>query len=237
MDHPSRAAVQGYARLAGLLFLITFVAGGFGEAYAPDRLIASGNAVQTMANLTAHPSLYHWSFIAYLTEAFCDIGIAVLFYLLLKPVGRGLALATLMLGLFSTAFYAACELFYFALPQVILRHPDYWKAFTSEQAATLVQLSMYLFNYGAGFSLIFYGAGWIIRGWLMIRSGFLPRILGALMILGGVGFALHTLAQVLAPQFQSGLMLLAMAPGGVLLGFWLLIRGIDQAKWEAGAAT
>ena len=236
MDHPTGKAVQGYARLAGLLFLITFVAGGFGEDYAPDLLISDAGGAATVANLTAHPALYHWSFIAYLTEAFCDIGIAVLFYLLLKPVGRGVALATLMLGLFSTAFYAVCEVFYFGLPQVILRHPGFWQG--TGQADTLVQLSMYLFNYGAGFSLIFYGAGWILRGWLMIRSGFLPRVLGALMILGGVGFASHTLAQVLAPQLQSGLMLLSLAPGGVLLGFWLLIRGVDAAKWveRAGAS-
>jgi hypothetical protein len=217
-----------------VLFLITFVAGGFGEDYAPNGLIADGNAAQTMANLAAHPALYHWSFIAYLTEAFCDLGIAALFYLILKPAGRGLALVTFSLGLFSTAFYAACELFYFGLPQVVLRHPDILAGFTKPQVDGLVQLSMYLFNYGAGFTLVFYGAGWIIRGWLMIRSGFFPKLLGALMILGGAGFVAHTLTQVLAPAYESGLMLLALAPGGLLLGLWLIFKGVNVEKWLAG---
>jgi hypothetical protein len=229
--------VQAWARTAGILILITFVAGGFGEGYAPDRLIADSGGAATLANLMAHPALYHWSFAAYLTEAFCDIGVAVLLYLLLKPVGRGLALATLMLGLFATAFYAACELFYFALPQVVLRHPDILAGFTTQQVNAVVQLSMYVFDYGGGFSLIFYGAGWMIRGWLMIRSGYLPKLLGGLMIAGGAGFVVHTLAQVLAPAYESGLLLLAMAPGGLLLGLWLLIRGVDAAKWEAAVAS
>lgn len=230
-----RTAVQTYARIAGLLFLITIVAGGFGEGYVPGQLIAGNDAAATVANLKANDALWRLSFAAYLVEAFCDIAIAVIFYILLKPVSRGLALLTVFIGLFSTAMYAACEIFYFGLPQLLLRGSDYLKTFTPDQINTLTLLSLKLFNYGAGLFLIFYGIGWIIRGILMIRSGYLPKLLGLLMIVGGLGFMASTLAQVLAPQFLTPYFLFAMAPGGILLALWLLIRGVNPVKWEVAA--
>jgi hypothetical protein len=135
------------------------------------------------------------------------------------------------IGLLSTATYAACQLFYFGLPQVLLRGGDYLNTFTPEQVNTLVLLSFKLFNYGAGLFLIFYGTGWIVRGSLMIRSGYFPKILGLLMIIGGVGFVSNTLLRVLAPEYLTNYLLFAMAPGGILLGLWLLIRGINAEKW------
>jgi hypothetical protein len=229
----SGRAIQAYARTAGLLFLITIAAGGFGEGYAPSQLIVASDAAATVANLKANEMLYRLSFAAYLVEALCDVGIAVIFYILLRPVNRGLALFTVFIGLLSTATYAACEIFYFGLPQLLLRDAEYLKSFTPEQINALVLLSIKLFNYGAGLFLAFYGTGWIIRGWLMVRSGYIPKLLGLLMIVGGLGFVASTVTQVLAPQYQAQWMLLALMPGIVLLALWLLIRGVNVARWEA----
>ena len=231
------AAVQTYARIAGFLFLTSIVAGAFGEGYAPSVLGASTDAAATVANLRANELLHRLSFAAYLVEAACDISIALIFYILLRPVSRGLALLAGFFGILSTATYACCELFYFALPHLLLSDADYLHAFTPDQIAALVLLSFKLFAYGAGLFLVFYGLGWIIRGWLMIKSGYFPALLGVLMIVGGVGFAARTLSQVLAPQLSSPIMLLLMAPGGVLLGLWLLVRGVNVAKWQARADT
>lgn len=233
----ARIAVQTYARVAGLLFVISIAAGGFGEGYAPAQLIVGNDAAATVANLKANDLMYRLSFAAYLVEALCDIAIAVIFYVLLKPVSRGLALVAAFLGLLSTAIYAVCEVFYFGLPQLLLRDAEYLKTFSPEQINTLTLLSLKLFNYGAGLFLVLYGTGWIIRGWLMIRSGYLPKVLGLLMIVGGLSFAASTITQVLAPQYTTPYMLFAMAPGGVLLGLWLLIRGVNVAKWEAKATA
>jgi hypothetical protein len=228
----SGRAIQAYARTAGLLFLITIAAGGFGEGYAPTLLMVANDAAATVANLKANELLYRLSFAAYLIEALCDVGIAVIFYILLRPVNRGLAMFTVFIGLLSTATYAACELFYFGLPQLLLRDAEYLKTFTPEQINTLVLLSFKLFHYGSGLFLVFYGTGWIVRGWLMIRSGYFPKVLGLLMIVGGLGFVASTLTQVLAPEYRTTYMLLGMAVGGILLGLWLLIRGVNVAKWQ-----
>jgi hypothetical protein len=231
------AQVQAWARIAGLLFVATIVAGGFGEGYAPGHLVAGSDAALTVANLKSNDMLYRLSFVAYLVEALCDVAIAVIFYVLLKPVGRVLALITVFLGLLSTATYAACEIFYFGLPQLLLRGSGYLGTFTPEQLASLTLLSFKLFNYGAGLFLVFYGTGWILRGVLMMRSGYFPKFLALLMMLGGLGFVASTLLQVLAPQLTSPYLLFAFAPGGILLGLWLLIRGVNVAAWEAKAAA
>lgn len=230
-------SVQTYARVAGLLFLISIVAGGFGEGYAPGALVVSNDAAATVAHLKANETLHRLSFAAYLVEAACDITIALIFYILLRPVSRGLSLLAAFFGILSTATYACCELFYFALPHLLVSDAEYLRTFSPEQLATLTLLSFKLFSYGAGLFLVFYGLGWIIRGWLMIRSGYLPALLGVLMILGGLGFAARTITGVLAPAYASPIMLFVMAPGGVLLGLWLLIRGVNVARWEARAGA
>ncbi len=231
------ASVQAWARVAGVLFVATILAGGFGEGYAPAALIAGHDAAATVANLKAHDTMYRLSFAAYIVEALCDVAIAVIFYVLLKPAGRVLALITVFLGLLSTATYAACEIFYFGLPQLLLRGSPYLGTFSPAQLATLTLLSLKLFNYGAGLFLLFYGTGWILRGWLMIRSGYLPKLLGLLMIVGGVGFVLSTTLQVLAPQYDTPYLPFVFAPGGVLLGLWLLVRGVNVAEWDARATA
>src|ERR1051325_11334461 len=86
------ANVQVWSRAAGLLFVLTIVAGGFGEGYAPSHLVAGSDAAATVASLKANDMLYRLSFAAYLIEALCDVAIAVIFYVLLKPVDRVLAL-------------------------------------------------------------------------------------------------------------------------------------------------
>ena len=123
--------------------------------------------------------------------------------------------------------------FLFRLAETAPKRRPYLKTFTSAQLDTLVLLSLKLFGYGAGLFLIFYGTGWIVRGWLMILSGYFPKLLGLLMIVGGLGFVARTLTIVLAPQYSSNVMLMLLIPGGGLLGLWLLVRGVDPDKWRA----
>lgn len=229
------SSVQTWARMAGFLMLVSVVAGGFGEGYAPGVLIERNDALATVANLKANEMLYRLSFATYLIEAICDVSIALIFYILLRPVSRGLALLTAFFGLISTITFACCQLFYFALPRVLISEAEYLNTFTPDQLATLTLTSIRMSSYGAGLFLIFYGTGWIIRGALIIRSGYIPALLGVLMIIGGLGFATRTITQVLAPQYASAIMLYLMAPGGILLGLWLLIRGVNVPRWEAKA--
>lgn len=117
---PGRALpVQTYAKIAGVLVLLTFVAGGFGEAYVPSKLIIATEAAATVENLKSSDLLFRLSFAGYLVEACCDVTLALLFYVLLKPVHRYVSLLAAFFGLIGTATFAAAELFYFAPPLVL----------------------------------------------------------------------------------------------------------------------
>jgi uncharacterized protein DUF4386 len=83
---------------------------------------------------------------------------------------------------------------------------------------------------------VFYGVGWVLRGFLIFRSGYLPRFLGVLMTLGGLAFITRNFLLVLSPAYAPGSLLLLMVPGGLALAVWLLVRGVDVPKWEEKAA-
>ncbi len=228
-------AVQKYARIAGILFFLSLLAGGFGEIYAPSRLVVPGDAAATVANINASTGLFHWGFIAYLVEALCDVALSLIFYALLKPVSRELSLLAAFFGLMGTALFAVAELFYLA-PRVILAPSGGLGAFSPEQLQALALLSMRIYAFGGGIFMVFYGAAWVVRGALIVRSGYLPRFLGVLLTIGGFGFILRNLALVLAPRLPSEAFPSLMLPGGLLMIGWLLAKGVDGEKWREKAA-
>jgi len=105
-DRQRGLPVQTYAKLAGVLVLLSFVGGGFGEAYIPSKLIVATEAA---------------------VEACCDVTLALIFYVLLKPVHRYVSLLAAFFGLMGTATFAAAELFYFA-PTLVLKSGGYLRS-------------------------------------------------------------------------------------------------------------
>ena len=208
------------------------MAGGFGEAYVPSRLIISGDAAATAKNIRAFDALFRWSFAAYLVEAVCDIGLALLFYVLLKPIQKHVALLAAFFGILSTALFAVAELFYFSASP-ILAGGESLKGLTPDQINTLALLALRMYGYGGGIFMVFYGVATGLRGWLIFRSGYLPRLLGILLMLAGVGFVVKNFALVLAPAYASDVLLLPMFLAVLSLAGWLLVKGVDVPKWEA----
>ena len=95
----------------------------------------------------------------------------------------------------------------------------------------------HLFAYGGAMFTVFYGVGWVLRGYLIFRSGYLPRFLGVLMTLGGLAFIMRNFLLVLTPAYAPGSLLLLMAPGGLALAVWLLVRGVNVQRWEQANAA
>ena len=230
------SSLQTYARIAGILFLISMVAGGFGEFYVPTTLIVSGDAAATAANIIAHDSFFRMGFAAYLVEGICDIALSLVFYRLLRPVQKDVALLAAFFGLVSTAVFAGCELFYFA-PSLILGGADYLKTFSPDQLNTLSLLSLKLYGYGGMIFLGFYGIATGIRAYLIYRSGYLPRFLGVIMGLAGLGFVLKNLTVVLAPAYASDVFILPMMVSGLTMTIWFLVKGVDEKKLDARGMT
>ncbi len=235
---PSEASadsIQMYARIAGVLGLISIVAGGVGEAYVPAALVVSRDAAATATRILASESLFRWGFTGYLVEALCDAGLTLLFYLLLRAVRKDLALLAVFFRLIGTAGFAMAQVFYFAaLP--IVGGADYLKAFSPEQLHALALLSLKVSGYGQSVFTMFYGVGSVLIGYLMYRSGFLPKVIGILLALSGVGFVAKTLTWTLAPSYSSPLLLMPAVIAALALAGWLLVKGVDAAKWKEKAA-
>lgn len=228
-----RTSVKTHCRAVALLLIVSMAGGWFGEMYVPS-LMLTGDAATTAANLRLHEGLFRLGFAAYLAEAFSDIVLAWLFYVLLKPVDRDLALLAAFFGLVSTSLFAVTKMFYFTAP-MLLRDSGYLAAFPPDQREALAGLFLSLYGL-SGLTMIFYGAAWMLRGWLTFRSGYLPRWLGALMIAAGLGFAAKTLTFVLAPAYSWDVLLAPMFLNAVALTVWMLAKGVERERWDAAVA-
>jgi hypothetical protein len=184
-------SVQTYARIAGVLGLLSFVCGAFGEAYVPAVLVVSADATATATNIIASDSLFRLGFAGYLLEAMCDVGLTWVLYVLLRPVHRDLALLTVFFRLISTAGFAMAKVLFFAASP-ILGGADYLKTFSPDQLNTLALLLVKVGGFGGGLFSMFYGVASVFLGYLIFRSGFLTTVLGVLLALSGVGFVTST---------------------------------------------
>ena len=231
----SDSSVQRYARAAGLLFLITIFAGFFGELYVPSHIIVPGDALATAGNLATSRMLFNAGFASYLIEAVCDVLLSWLMYVLLRPAHRDLSLLAAFLGLVSTCLFAVGEVFFFA-PPLLLDGGASVAAFSTTQVSALILLALRLYGRVSSMYMLFYGMAVVLRGYLIIRSTYLPKLIGVLMCIAGVGFIVRNVAFVLSPSYASDLLLAPMLLATLSVSVWLLVKGIDVQGWRAKAA-
>ena len=177
VDPAQVATMQRYARAAGVAMLLSIVFGVLGEMYLPGQIIVRGDAAATAANIRANPTLFRVTFASYLVEGICDVLLLVFFYILLKPVDRNLALLSAFFGTVSMITFAVAQSSFFAA-SVILRDTGGMTAFTVPQREALALLAIRIASMIAWLFLCMYGIASMIRGYLIARSGYLPRILG-----------------------------------------------------------
>ncbi len=225
-----------YARWVGVLYVITVLTGGWGESYVPGTLLINNNLTGTVHQVAGSIGLFRASFAAYLMEAVCDVTLNVLLYALLRPVSRNLALLAMCFGLLATSVFAAGEIFYFAaaLPTV---DTDVARVLSPESKANFTYFCLTIYGYINGIFAVFYGTAAAVRGYLMLRSGYLPRALGAFFMLGGTGFVVKNILVVAVPRYDTSYVLLPMFLAWSYWVIWLLIKGIDRAKWDARQTT
>ena len=225
-------SVQTYARITGVLFLLSMLGGFFGEAYVPSKLIVSRDAAATARNFTESDLLFRAGFAGYLLEAICDTALSLTLYILLRPVRNDLALLAAFFGLISTALFGVAEMFYFGA-SVILRSGG----FSPGEQNALAQLSLKAYGFASQIFLAFYGIATFVRGYLIYRSRYLPKLLGALLMVAGAGFVIKNFAFILMPAYASDFLLLPIFPAALSMTIWFLVKGVDVAKWEEAISS
>jgi len=224
------------ARLAGALFLITIVLGGFAQGYIAGSLVVSGDATATATNILAHQSLYRLAFATYLIEMACQIAMTVLFYELLKPVSKSASLLAATFGLVGCTIKTLSRLFFFA-PLLVLGGAHYLSVFDAKQLQALAFLSLRV-NYAAEtIAVVFFGLNTVMMGYLLFKSTFLPRWLGVLTVVGGLGWIIY-LYEPVAHQLESYIVGVGVI-GAFVTVVWLLIYGLNEQRWyeQSNAAT
>ena len=230
----SRMSGLAYARTTGLLFLLMFVVGGFAEGYPRSVLIVPGDATATAAKIVAGEPLFRLGLVCFLVSSLLNTAQTFFLYMLLKPVGR-LALLALIFQIISTAGFAMAQVpYYAALP--ILSGADYLKTFSPDQLNTLALLSVRVSGFNQVLFKLHYGAGAILFGYLMFRSRFLPRLIGISMMISGAGLLGKPFFSVLAMPQASTALTVPFEGGALIVMLWLLIKGVDEAKWQESAA-
>lgn len=225
---------QVYARTGGVAYLVIIVAGLIGEMFIRNTIIVSGNATATYNNIAASPFLWRIGIAGDLAMHVCDCILTIVYYTLLKPVNKNLALLSVFFGLIQTAVLVANKL-NLLVPLFMLGSADYLKAFDPQQLQALSYLSIQAHGYGFGIGLIFFGFECLIDGYLIFRSGYLPRSLGIMIQVAGLCYLVNSFALILSPRFANLLFPVILIPpfiGELSICLWLLVKGVNLAKWK-----
>ncbi|HEY0781325.1 MAG TPA: DUF4386 domain-containing protein [Thermoanaerobaculia bacterium] len=235
-ERASEASPQTYATVGGLLYLFIFVFAGLGEFFVRGKLIAWGDPAATAANLQHSELLFRIGLAGEMLTCACDVALALILYVLLRPVSRNVALLSAFFRLTYVAIYGVSKLFEIAA-LVLLTPTPTLKALEPTQLQALAYAALRLHGLGYGASLLFFGFCCMVFGHLIHRSGYMPRLLGLLLVAAGWSYVAFSLAQILAPAFTAAYLfpwlMLPALPAELGLCLWLLIKGVDVPKWEA----
>jgi hypothetical protein len=223
-------ANQKTARLAGFLYLIYIIVSIMASVLR-DKTIVIGDAAATTIKIVGSEWLFRASFVTDLISGLLFFLTAWVLYVLLKSVNKNLALLFLLLNLAGVAIQCANLLNQFAA-LLLLSGADYLKVFQTDQLQALVMLFFILYKNGFWICQLFYGAWLFPLGYLVYKSGFLPKILGIVLMIHCVGWLMTFLQYFLFPSY-SGITYVTYPLGFITefgLSLWLLIMGVKSQK-------
>jgi len=226
------------ARVAGALYLLNGVTGYFSIMYVPSTLIVSGNTAATANNILAHEMLFRVSIVSELICAADFIFLLRALYRLLNGVNKTHASLMLTLGLVSLPI-----MFLNVLNEIaalaLFRGADFLSVFEKPRLDALAMLFLHLHGQGIAVAEIFWGLYFFPFGVLVFKSGFLPRILGVLLIAACFGYLADSLTWLLLPSYGDLVNRFArilMGAGELSIMAWLLIKGAKVRTFAVAAA-
>ena len=225
---------QHYARIGGALYLAIIVLGAFAEGFVANKLIVTGDAAATAANILGSPQLWRLSVAGDLIVVLCAVPLLWIEYLLLRPVSKQLVLLAVLFNLVSLAVEAISKLFLLIVTPT-LGSADYLKAFDPHQLQILANLALSSHDIAFNIALIFFGFTCLVNGYLIFRSGYLPKFVGILMQIAGLSYLTACFAALFARAFADLITPAILLPpliGESSFCLWLLLKGVNIAKWK-----
>lgn len=228
------ASPRRLARTAGLLYLINILGGAFAITVVPALLVVQGDAAATAHNIQAHESLYRAGLAAHVLVTVTNVPLAVIFYELFKVVNRRVALLDAFFILVATAIEAAGILNQFATLALLGGGP-YAGAVPTPQLQALAYLPGDLSHIDYSIHTVFFGFDILCTAYLVLRSGFLPTVIGVLLAIDGAAYLIYSFTDILSPGSAADLVPWIQFPALVGEGafcLWLLVVGVNSERWN-----
>lgn len=232
--HSDQLTDRTTTKTAGVLYLIIFVCGIFSILYMPSRLFVSGNAAATVDNIIANNSIFRLSLFCDVVVLLCEVVLTVLLYRLLRQVSSKLSMIAAAYRLAMT-FIMGINLLNYFFVLILLSGASYLTTFRTDQLQAMVMLFIDVHKYGEYIWSIFFALHLMVLGYLIFKSGYFPRIPGALMIAGSFGHLLESFNHFLLPDNQAlttitSVFLLFSSLGEISFGLWLLFKGVKTQQ-------
>jgi hypothetical protein len=224
-------ALKKTARLAGAGYLVIFITGFFANFFVLEGLVVEGNARATSENILANLMQFRWGIFAFLIMVVIDVLMAGPLYILLKSVNENLSLLSAWLRLVNGTIFGVALYSLFGILH-LLSGADYLSALEPAEIHARVMLHLEAFNFIWLIGLVFFGLHLFLMGILILKSDYIPKIIGGLLQLAAVGYLTDSFAQFLLPDYKSVqhvFELVVLIPGVIgELSFtvWLLIKGV-----------
>lgn len=230
----THADLQRYARIAGAAYLVIFVCAIWANFAVIESLYVSGDAAQTLENVQSSEGAFRWAIAAFFVVLTADVVVGWALYQVFVSVRAGLSLLMLMFRLVYTISHIGVVLFLVGA----LRMATANLALANDSLQAILTSEL-LRSHGAGFTLTlsFFGVHLVLLGVLIWQTGMLPRWLGALVALAGIGYLLDAAGWLLVPDLRAAhisiMLVIVVVPaliGEGLLMIWLLARGVAPPR-------
>ena len=228
-----------YARLAGAIYLLVIVFGGFSEGVVMNTLVAGDDMAATAAKIASSGDLWRFTTAGDLIVPLIAVVQLWIEYLLLRPVGRNGALLFVLLNLASLAAETVSKVFLLLVEPALHGHAC-GDSCSPDQMHALAGFALLAHSVAFHVALLLFGAACLIIGGLIFRSGYIPRAIGVLMQLAGLCYLTASFSELFIPSFAARItpwILLPSLVGESSFCLWLLIRGVNQMKWEEQLAV
>jgi len=231
IDKKNMESPNKLARMTGVLYFLVILT-GVSSAILVQNFLVPGDIAATVNRIMAHESIFRLGFVISLTRYAILILLVLALYKLLRSVDKDLALVMVAFALVGISIGMVSLLFQFAAP-LMLNSSGYSTLFTTDQWHAQVQFFIDMQVWGDRASQIL--SVWLLPlGFLIYRSGFLPKIFGILMAIAGLGYLADFLIFFLLPNLDLQIAGIAFL-GELPFPFWLLIKGVNVEQWKSRA--
>lgn len=217
------------ARIAGLLYLVVVLTGIFHLMYVPSRLIEWDNPSVTISNIIASETLFRLGILGGLVCYTSFLFLPLVLYKLLSPVNKTHAVLMVTLVVVSVPITFVNMLNKFAVLTLISK-ANYLSVFEAENLQAQVLLYLDYYRNGNQIASIFWGLWLFPFGYLTFKSGFLPKVLGLLLMAGCFGYIIDFMGSFLFSKYgETGISVFMTIPGSlgeIGICLWLLIKGV-----------